>query len=167
MKIKKSTSGPAPYVVSAIGVAGLSLLMGPAAILTFPFLVALGKIGQAQDLDEVAAEDAGRIAREWKEARKPGERRIKISSTIGSGGLLVDLPMTRTWEVILDPKEVRALDQQRRSALPSLTTFSLPTFPSWLNSKHKSDTLLGFPDLSSLRSSRYLFPHLSDDEKDE
>lgn len=129
MKIKKSTSGPAPYIVSAIGTVCLSALMGPAAIFTFPLLVALGKIGQARQLDEIAAEDAGRIARQWKETKKTGESRIKISSTIGSGGLLVDLPMTRNWEIILDPEEVKALDQRKKSQ------FSPPesraTFPDW------------------------------------
>lgn len=63
--------------------------------------------GIAEDIDPMAEEDADAIAEEWRQNRKPGEKSLDVSSSIGSGGLLFDLPLTRTYRYELETEEVK------------------------------------------------------------
>lgn len=101
-RIKKSTNSIAPFVAATIGCAVFSIAFGPLIFLLWPVLFLAGKYGMGQDIDELTEKDTMEIIEEAKRVREPGQRFVTVKQTIPSGGSLVDLPMTRKWEVIFD-----------------------------------------------------------------
>lgn len=98
-RIKRSTNNVCPAIISTIGCGGLTLMMGPAAFLLWPALFAIGKKGMASEIDELTEEDSMRII---DQARRSGERTVRVDQTIGSNGVFLNLPMTRTYQVDFD-----------------------------------------------------------------
>lgn len=98
-RIKKSTNNIIPSIASTICCGGLTLMLGPAAFLLWPVFFGVSKKGMADDIDDLTADDTRRIV---DQARRTGQRNVKVSHTIGSNGALFNLPMTRTYEVDFD-----------------------------------------------------------------
>ena len=111
LKVKKSTeelvSTPVAGVYGIVGGLLAAVFCPPLAIPMILGSAVLGKaVGNAavrKDLDDDVPEDAARrVFDAWLDNREEDEQGISVSHTLGSGGALIDLPMTRTYTLTDD-----------------------------------------------------------------
>ncbi|MCD4760488.1 hypothetical protein K8R42_01180 [bacterium] len=93
----ESTSCPDAWLAGGIATVMFGAFMGPLGLLIGAVVKHSIQKDHEEDLDALAEVNANKIARTWALNRLPGETTLKHSTTIGSGGLLIDLPVTRTY----------------------------------------------------------------------
>jgi hypothetical protein len=100
MKVKRKTKGPVPYLFATVAAAGISILSLPLGLVSWPIFFAIMKASIGQHLDEMMEGNPEGIneARQGASHRGQGSG-VKVSATIGSNGILFDLPMTREYTI--------------------------------------------------------------------
>ncbi|RJO59251.1 hypothetical protein C4546_02630 [Candidatus Parcubacteria bacterium] len=98
-RIRKSTSNGPSALGATVASGLLSVMIGPAAFLFWPAFFAASKKDYADEIDEIAEDDSRRII---DTAERTGNRSVEVKQTIGSGGIIFNFPVTRTYTAEFD-----------------------------------------------------------------